>query len=77
METSVTPNMAQAMQGTEDVPNDPGYVFFFDLFFLKIYKQKHLTTLQKKMNNCELESKLFKKPFSKCISGFIIFCYIF
>ena len=24
METSVTPNMA-AMQGTEDVPNDPGY----------------------------------------------------
>ena len=28
METSVTPNMAQAMQGTEDVPNDPGYVNF-------------------------------------------------
>ena len=28
METSVTPNMAQAMQGTEDVPNDPGYVYF-------------------------------------------------
>jgi len=27
METSVTPNMAQAMQGTEDVPNDPGKMF--------------------------------------------------
>ena len=34
METSVTPNMAQAMQGTEDVPNDPGYVFF--KFFSKL-----------------------------------------
>jgi len=27
METSVTPNMAAAMQGTEDVPNDPGKMF--------------------------------------------------
>ena len=43
METSVTPNMAQAMQGTEDVPNDPGYVYLkiiLDINFQKISANK-------------------------------------
>ena len=38
METSVTPNMAQAMQGTEDVPNDPGYVYFKNYFGFQLSK---------------------------------------
>ena len=42
METSVTPNMAQAMQGTEDVPNDPGYVFSISLFKINVLHVRKL-----------------------------------
>ena len=47
METSVSPNMT-AMQGTEDVPNDPGYVCYLTILVIHV---NHLSCLAGKCSS--------------------------